>query len=79
MALESSLSPAQTDKMHAVCEQVRSFAKEETCCERYEATQGKTLRWGIKSAVAGAIFFAFNYIFATGAPGGCSLVTPQAH
>ncbi len=47
--------------------QVRSFAKEEACCERYEAAQGKTLKWGLKGAVAGAFFFGFNYIAATGA------------
>ena len=47
--------------------QVRSFAKEAACCERYEAAQNTVLSWGLKSAVAGSFFFAFNYIVATGA------------
>ena len=47
--------------------QVRSFAKEEQCCERYEAAQTKVLGWGLKSAVASAFFFAWNFFFATGA------------
>ena len=46
---------------------MRSFAKEAACCERYEVAQGKTLKWGLKSAVAGSFFFGFNYIAATGA------------
>lgn len=47
--------------------QVRAFAKEDACCAWYEVAQKKVLGWGLKSAVAGSIFFAFNYVFATGA------------
>ncbi len=32
---------------------MRSFAKEDAACERYEAAQGKVLKEGLKSAVAG--------------------------
>ena len=47
--------------------QVRAFAKEDACCARYEAAQDKVKDWGLRSAVAGSVFFAFNYLFATGA------------
>ena len=57
----------QGPTMRSIPAQVRSFAKEAACCERYEAAQNTVLDWGLKSAVAGSIFFAFNYVVATGA------------
>eukprot|EP00884_Botryococcus_braunii_P016113 jgi/Botrbrau1/3185/Bobra.37_2s0015.1 len=46
---------------------VRSFAKEDVECERYELAQGNVLKWGLKSAVASGFFFGFNTLLAMGA------------
>ena len=46
--------------------QVRSFAKEQAACARYDVAVKSVLKWGLKSAVASGAFFGINFSFATG-------------
>ncbi|KAK9823789.1 hypothetical protein WJX72_005523 [[Myrmecia] bisecta] len=46
---------------------VRSFAKEQAACERYDKAINRTLSYGLKSARASGVFFGFNFTVATGA------------